>query len=282
MSYEIVTGDSLETLRLLSDECIDSLVTDPPAGIGFMNRPWDTFSTDLPSPDFLNWFAGFTDGEGCFSVHKKHHDGTLDTYDCQFSITLRRAPGFMDIGSSDRSGRPSGTLHPDSVVSAWNCAEGCPLRELDAQSGDRPGMPCTTKRKGASPKGYGIGVAPDDAEMSPDYGDSGGASRFFYCAKPSTSEKEAGLTAVGEEGAEKPKRGNTHPTVKSIALMSYLVKLITPPGGVVLDPFAGSGTTGVACVLGGWSFLGIEKEPEFAKIAAKRVAYWDRTKDAAA
>jgi DNA modification methylase len=89
------------------------------------------------------------------------------------------------------------------------------------------------------------------------YGGSGSASRFFYCAKPSKSER-------GE--------GNNHPTVKPIALMRYLCRLITPPGGVVLDPFAGSGTTGVAAKLEGFRFIGVEMEKAFSEIAESRIS----------
>lgn len=86
-------------------------------------------------------------------------------------------------------------------------------------------------------------------------GDSGGASRFFYCAKASKSER----------GAD-----NVHPTVKPVKLMRYLCKLITPSGGTVLDPFMGSGTTGVAALAEGFDFLGIEREAEYIEIARRR------------
>lgn len=146
------------------------------------------------------------------------------------------------------------------------CVEGCPVRELDAQSGTLKSGAWNGARNTPKTK-HSFGAFAGTTER-PRESSEGGASRFFYCAKPSTSEKEAGL-APGDA-----KRGNTHPTVKSIALMSYLVKLITPPGGVVLDPFAGSGTTGAACVGGGFSFVGIEKDPTFARIARERIAYW--------
>ncbi len=84
----------------------------------------------------------------------------------------------------------------------------------------------------------------------------GGASRFFYVAKASKKER-------GE--------GNNHPTVKPIKLMEYLVRLITPPGGTVLDPFMGSGTTGVACKNLGFQFVGIEREQAYLEIAEKRI-----------
>lgn len=83
-------------------------------------------------------------------------------------------------------------------------------------------------------------------------GDTGSAARFFYCAKASKSDR-------GE--------GNTHPTVKPTDLMRYLCRLVTPPGGVVLDPFMGSGSTGKAAVLEGFRFVGIEREAEYLAIA---------------
>jgi DNA modification methylase len=87
-------------------------------------------------------------------------------------------------------------------------------------------------------------------------GDSGSAARFFYCAKASKADR----------GAE-----NVHPTVKPTELMRYLVRLVTPPGGVVLDPFMGSGSTGKAAVLEGFRFIGIEREAEYIEIARGRI-----------
>lgn len=84
----------------------------------------------------------------------------------------------------------------------------------------------------------------------------GSAARFFYCAKASRSER-------GE--------GNVHPTVKPLALMRYLITLVTPPGGLVLDPFMGSGTTGVAAINNGMRFIGIERDTDYMKIAEKRI-----------
>jgi site-specific DNA-methyltransferase (adenine-specific) len=86
--------------------------------------------------------------------------------------------------------------------------------------------------------------------------DSGGASRFFYCAKSSKSDR-------GES--------NVHPTVKPIKLMEYLIKLITQPNGVVLDPFMGSGTTGIAAKKNGFRFIGMEMQTEYMAIAENRI-----------
>ena len=86
-------------------------------------------------------------------------------------------------------------------------------------------------------------------------GDSGSAARFFYCAKASKADREA---------------GNIHPTVKPSALMQYLCRLVTAPGGLILDPFAGSGSTGKAAIAEGFRFLGAELDPAYAEIARAR------------
>jgi site-specific DNA-methyltransferase (adenine-specific) len=93
-------------------------------------------------------------------------------------------------------------------------------------------------------------------EEHPTYGDSGSAARFFYCAKAASDER-------GE--------GNSHPTVKPVALMRWLVRLVTPKGGTVLDPFMGSGSTGLACQAEQFDFIGIELSPEYAAIAEARL-----------
>ncbi len=96
------------------------------------------------------------------------------------------------------------------------------------------------------------------------YADEGSAARFFYCAKASRSEKRDGL-GEGE---------NVHPTVKPLALMQYLARLTkTPTGGIVLDPFMGSGTTGLGCLAEGRKFVGIEREKEYYEIANRRLEY---------
>jgi len=124
-------------------------------------------------------------------------------------------------------------------------------------------------------------------------GDSGGASRFFYCPKASRSERNAGcegleerkyrtalgggLLPVDDNGRERDRTvsraANHHPTVKPVALMRWLVRLIAPPGGLVLDPFMGSGTTGVACMQEGREFIGVECEPEYIAIAEARISH---------
>ena len=121
---------------------------------------------------------------------------------------------------------------------------------------------------------------------------SGNAARFFYCAKASRSDRNDGLGDMPEkplnwssgtqnpgsfqsEGTKKAAQNN-HPTVKPTDLMRYLCRLVTPPGGVVLDPFCGSGSTGKAAMLEGFHFIGIEREEAYCEIAAKRIQAAER------
>jgi hypothetical protein len=127
-------------------------------------------------------------------------------------------------------------------------------RLLDEQSGE-----CASKGGGGAPASGFWGNAGKGRAIPRD--DSGGASRFFYVAKPASAERHVG----GEVE-------NTHATVKPIELMEYLIRLVTPPGGIVLDPFMGSGTTGIAALNGGWRFCGIELLPDHFAIAERRIA----------
>ena len=128
-----------------------------------------------------------------------------------------------------------------------------------------------------------------DHETLTTYGDVGSAARFFYCAKASRAEREMGLegmevavshSAYGDFAGTTEHATNTngsarnhHPTVKPVALMRYLVRLTkTPTGGLVLDPFMGSGTTGMACMMEGRDFVGIELSEEYCAIARARIA----------
>jgi len=159
---------------------------------------------------------------------------------------------------------------------------------LDAQSGEtnRGHYPKIGNVGGEDRRVYSGGW--DSIEGEERYTELGGASRFFYCAKASREEREAGLGRLVEfesqqsYGSIRSERGtgypespfvrNHHPTVKPIALMRYLVKLITPPGGIVIDPFLGSGTTLLACRLENVNGFGIEREAEYEPIIKGRLS----------
>ena len=133
------------------------------------------------------------------------------------------------------------------------------------------------------------GVGPKDSLVA-------SAARYFYCAKANQKERNAGCDNLplklnenstygmqSDEGLRNNKRNpenrtreqrNNHPTVKPIALMRYLCRLITPPEGIVLDPFMGSGTTGIAACLEEFNFVGIELDEDYLEIARYRIAHW--------
>lgn len=141
---------------------------------------------------------------------------------------------------------------------------------VDAQSGDVGG-----NSGGHFPRSGEGWFTGDRGGFTPTstYQDSGGASRFFYVAKVSAEERHAGLSVPSLFSQDGPER-NAHPTVKPVELMRWLCRLVTPPSGTVLDPFLGSGSTGIAAGLEGFSFIGIEREQEFIEIAQARISHW--------
>ena len=168
------------------------------------------------------------------------------------------------------------------------CVEGCPILLMGEQSGEGGSV--------GGERGSGaFGAKGEGWKKREDHNDEGTAARYFlnlehdpflYCPKPGNEERNAGLAGeIGtiDDGRNTPidnpyqrgetERRNVHPTVKPVDLMRWLCKLITPPGGTVLDPFMGSGTTGIAARLEGFDFLGIEREAEYIEIARARIEY---------
>lgn len=134
--------------------------------------------------------------------------------------------------------------------------------------------------------------------LGSNHNDSGGASRFFYVAKASKKDRNEGLEelptrrasalgydiGLGEAGEgmfkdRNPQKQNFHPTVKPTAIMEYLIKLVTPPNGTVLDPFTGSGSTGKAALLNGFKFIGIELTKEYLPIIEGRLTHASQAKE---
>lgn len=182
---------------------------------------------------------------------------------------------------------------------------------LDEQSGDRKGF-----SGGGGPTRFGGATGGETLTNYNYHNDTGGASRFFYCPKSSKRDRNEGVEYVGQvvkgrdEGQDetnnpfklrpsigatfagnqttskiganpnKPTepRANIHPTVKPTELMKYLIRLVTPKGGIVLDPFMGSGSTGKAAVAEGMEFIGIEREKEYYEIAEQRINHVNKPK----
>ncbi len=151
------------------------------------------------------------------------------------------------------------------------CHPDCPVPELDKQSGISKSTRGRTVNISKTSEIYGGGnglgqdLSAGEVQGDPEFGDVGGASRFFYCVKASKSERNTDLL---------PGNRNTHPTVKPIKLMEYLVRLVTPAGGTVLDPYVGSGTTLVAAARLGFDSIGIDRDDdnEYLPIVRMRLA----------
>lgn len=204
----------------------------------------------------------------------KHDEEALDA---------ARARGRAAAAKSESSGR-----WPSNVILDEHTAQ-----VLDEQTGVLVSGANPTRRGSDKFRGiYGDFKGQEEAEAARGR-DEGGASRFFYVAKASRSERNAGLGDEFEErqmlwtsGQKRPgtfqsdetnrSAKNHHPTVKPIALMRHLTRLVTPPGGIVLDPFMGSGTTGIACALEGLRFIGVDREADYIEIAHARIAHWSQ------
>ena len=226
----------------------------------------------------------------------EHGTGALNIDGCRIGThEIVNPPGGIPNGANNYVGTAktrNRSLPPTTATGRWPANiifDEAASAELDAQSGNRAGMKRGTLHRGATTGtsiggGTALGKAkPQDAIAG--YDDEGGASRFFYCPKPAKKERNAGLgelpikrpdtrTKAGmgtyDEKGVQPQR-NFHPTVKPIALMRYLVRLVTPPGGIVLDPFLGSGTTAAAAILEGFDWRGCEMTAEYYSIIRGRV-----------
>jgi site-specific DNA-methyltransferase (adenine-specific) len=226
----------------------------------------------------------------------EHGTGAINIDDCRIGYKT----GEVDFDRKQQQQQSDGTIKGafgaaaliGSKIQTYKAAGRWPAnvildeeagRLLDEQSGVSTSGAAGSKGASGFADGY-------DGGYSVPYGDTGGASRFFYCAKASKADRNAGLdwfevkrpdngskTGMGtfdEKGVAAQQ--NHHPTVKPIDLMRYLVRLVTPKGGTVLDPFNGSGTTGIAAVLEGFQYVGIEQNAEYVKIADARIYFWSK------
>jgi DNA modification methylase len=197
-----------------------------------------------------------------------HGTGALNIDACRIGtskdVPASAAKDRENLSKGAEKGRTADTSGFDPNIGRWPANvlldEGA-AAELDAQSGYLTG--CGNKKPrsaGGEREAGAIGFGTYGNGPSTIHDRGGGASRFFYVAKPARKERDLGCDSK-----------NIHPTVKPVTLMRYLVRLITPPGGTVLDPFAGSCTTGVAAVAEGFKFLGVELNQEYIEIARARL-----------
>ena len=332
----LLLGDCLNGLRLMPDNSVDSVVTDPPYGLSFMGKKWDY---DVPSVEIWAECLRVLKPGGhllAFAGTRTQHRMAVRIEDAGFEIRDMIAwvygsgfPKSLDVSKAidKAAGAKREVVGFDPVAAARTPAVGTNSYGVGGRSGDvtapatdaarqwqgwgtalKPALePITVARKpligtvAANVLAHGTGAlnieacrvgtearpvmvrtstvvaassmsgvstgATSSAEMTDmgrwpanlihDGGDFlGDAARFFYCAKTSKTDR----------GAD-----NNHPTVKPTDLMQYLCRLVTPPGGTVLDPFMGSGSTGKAALREGFSFIGFEQNPEYYEIAKQRV-----------
>ena len=238
------------------------------------------------------WGTGAINVDGCRVAHTpgaegewgaKNRSDTRSTYG-----SFADEDGERPCSERNPSGRwPANLILSHAAGCDGTCVAGCPVAKMDRQSGasvSNGGAGRSHNGGGWSrPANEGYAGRPEAGYP----GDTGGASRFFYIPKASRAEREEGLEGMplGEAPGSKrstPAEGrqnalgrpttNHHPTVKPVALMRYLCRMVTPKGGTVLDPFMGSGTTGVAAAKERLGFVGVEMDADYFEIAEKRIA----------
>lgn len=299
--HELHHGDCLEIMRGMPDNSVDAVVTDPPYGLGFLGNAWDRAvpateywveALRVAKPgahllafggtrtihrlvcaiedagwevrDMIMWLYGTGLPKSTYGIGDGV--GTALKPACEPITMCRKVPEGTVKANRDRHG--TGALNIDAC--RIGSTKHIPSSASNSRSGkygfvrayEGPGMTTSVGR-------YPANVCHDGSEAVtrgfPDRRDSryqhGGCAKFFYCSKTAPSDKDEDLFG-----------GNPHPTIKPTPLMQWLCLLVTPPGGLVLDPFAGSGSTGKACMREGFRFVGIEQDAEYAEVARARIA----------
>ncbi len=324
----ILHGDSSQLGNLLAPNTVDAIVCDPPAGVAFMGRGWDSdkggrdhwiawlqqtlaasFAALKPGghglfwalPRTSHWTATALENLG-FEIRDRVSHIFLSGFPKSLNVALQ--PGCAALEGWGTALKPAiedwylvrkplaGTVarnvlaHGTGGINIGACRVGDEQRH-NPSAGNLPdrvyglGMGVHSANDGTDTTGrWPPHLIVDDGVTINDIDDP---ARYFYCPKPSKSEVELGLEhlpkrsggeATGREdgsaGVGNPRAGagrgggraNIHPTKKPVALMRWLCRLVTPPNGIVLDPFAGSGTTGVAALAEGFRFIGCEQGGE--------------------
>lgn len=305
-AWRLIEGDAMHTMARLPADCLDAAIADPPYAIAIGGEAWDRFThgETTTAENFQRWTRAWASEALralkpgahviAFGSPRTFHRLTAGVEDAGFEIRdvllwlyaqgmpkSQRQPGGQGTAlkpayepillarkplagttTENLAAHETGALNIDAArvgkqrfwpahvalshandCTAGSCTSDCPKRALDQHAG---------------------------------------LSRLFFCAKATKSEREAGCEHLPLQSAQlytgrtRPARlrRNVHPTVKPVELMAWLVQLITPPDGVVLDPFAGSASTGIATILEGRRFLGIEREGRYVDIATARLAHW--------
>lgn len=293
-------GDCLDALPMLADNSVDAIVTDPPYEIGIGGQAWDSTGIAYSVPMWAECLRVLKPGGHllAFGHVRTYHrlacameDAGFQIRDCmdwiygqgypgsktqlkpgREPITVARAPfrgseralrdatGLGGLRVEDcrtETGRwPANVILGHSPLCGDSCVPGCPIAEVDAQSGIRTSGSGAVRRQAGHFMGNGGLGRAGDVQVT--YGDSGGASRYFPAFR-----FESRVTTRGTD--------DKHITPKPLALIRWLVRLVCPPGGVVLDPFAGSGTTLEAAQFEGFRAVGIERHEPYAALCRARL-----------
>jgi DNA modification methylase len=340
--WKLTQADCFDALPKLDADSVDSVITDPPYGIGVNGMEWDRPARLDPSVSAgkrrrrqpgeapNQAFQEFSREWSSACLHGLKPGGHLAAFAAP-RTAHRLACGLEEAGMELRDvllwlrgqGYPSTRVLPGGMGTglkpAWEPiilarkpldgtldqnlqAHGTGAMNIDAtriplSTQDRPteGRGCArgdASRRGRWPANLLLSHGPScGACCEPEcpIGLLGDRHRFFYAARAPRRERDAGCEELPRGVVQTFKIGannkelcaanpvaNIHPTVKPIELMRWIVRLLTPRGGVVLDPFTGSGSTGAAAVLEGARFLGIERETSYVPIARARITYWSR------
>lgn len=312
--WVLVQADSLELLPELPEGSLEAVITDPPYGIGITGEAWDSGKlTDAAT--FQQWTTAWASAAfetlkpggwlAAFGAPRTFHRLVAGVEDAGFEVRdqllwlyaqgVPKSPPRSDgLGSALKPAYEPVVLARKpfkGTLDANLAAHGTGALQIDAAR-----VPRQEDGQGFWPANVALSHSPRcrrghcqsdcpvaliDTEPRP----GREISRLFYTPKTSRSEREAGLerlplreVPIFSHGARPPRIvRNVHPTVKPLALMRWLTRLICPPGGTVLDPFTGSGSTGAACVLEGRRFVGVERDGRYVPIACARLTHWAAT-----
>jgi site-specific DNA-methyltransferase (adenine-specific) len=291
--WRLIQADALGLLAKLPENSVDAIVTDPPYGIGFAGEAWDSFGTN--SEAFQCWTREWARQAArvlapgghlvCFGATRTFHRLVVGVEEAGLEVRDQLlwifAQGFPK--SRRLPGGLGTTLKPayEPILLARKPLEGNTAANLEKWGTGALNIEAAgIGAEGFWPANVALSHSPDCPAGMID-GESAGPSRLFYNAKASRAEREAGCEKLPRRsvalysGKRTTPRlvGNLHPTVKPVSLMRWLLRLATPPGGTVLDPFTGSGSTGIAAILEGRQFLGIEREAQYVDIACARLTH---------
>ena len=314
--WGLVQADALWLLSVLPAASVDAIVTDPPYGLNFKSKSWDGGAL-ADGPGFQAFTRSWAEHVmrvlkpggylACFGASRTMHRAVAGIEDAGLEVRdqllwlygsgvpkSRLLPG--GLGSALKPAyepivlarKPLDPHAPTIGANVETHGTGALNIEATRLVAQRYRHATTGELVGRWPANVLLGHHTEcDAICSPECpvaeidraNPEARPSRFFYAAKASRAEREAGLNRLPRSrspifsGSGGAPRANLHPTVKPITLMRWLVRLVVPAGGVVLDPFTGSGSTGIATVLEGRQFLGVERETTYTDIARARIAH---------